>query len=190
MIVSVIAGGWSFRGEGWDRTELPGLKIGVNDAGVLLEVDEIVSMDRLWTEGRWEVLKQLGRPSYIRNAALKRLDKNQQWLHGVECDHKSVVMSDSGGQLNGTNSGTFAINRAWQHRPRQIRLYGFDMCGGPKGEAHWYPPYPWAKPTTKLSRAWIGEFRSLATQCKERGIEVLNCSQRSLITAFPKESVA
>jgi hypothetical protein len=56
------------------------------------------------------------------------------------------VFTDQVGVLNGTNSGLCGFNLAYQMRPKQILLFGFDMKRGPNGEAHWFPDYPWAKP--------------------------------------------
>ena len=47
-VISILAGGWSFRG--LDPKRLPGLTIGVNEAALLGETEITVSMDRLWTE--------------------------------------------------------------------------------------------------------------------------------------------
>lgn len=193
-VVSVVAGGWSFRGDGWlERSEsLPGTVIGVNDAGLLLvRCDEIVSMDRLWTEGRWTAMCRLRRQAWIRVAALKRKTEqetidNVDWLRMFACDNMSVKLSDDDVSIHGTNSGVCGVGRAWKHRPKEIYLFGFDMQPGPGGQAHWYPQYEW-QPKTKGRRTdWAKEFNLIAHQFQERGVRVYNASSRSLITSFPR----
>jgi hypothetical protein len=191
MIVSVVAGGWSVRGDQWNLKRLPGHIIGVNDAALHLpKVDTVVSMDRLWTENRWDWLEGKQLPSWIRDAALKRVPtRGLSWLRVFVCDHKSTELSNESYVLNGTSSGMCGFNLAYKMVPEVIYMFGFDMRPGPNGEQHWYPPYPWksghsTKPPT-LKR-WAEEFHTAARQCREAGIRVFNCSSRSLITDFKR----
>lgn len=79
MIVSIIAGGWSLKG--LQLHNAPGHVIGVNEAGVLLDVDQIVSMDRLWTEHRWEKLRRLGKQTWLRRNCLLNISERPSWLN-------------------------------------------------------------------------------------------------------------
>lgn len=195
MIVSVVAGGYSVRGDGWILEALPGYIIGVNDSALHLpRVDAVVSMDRLWTENRWDWLCEKRYPSWIRGAALKRiLPVNYPWLNVFDCDYKSVELSSNPKILNGTNSGMCGFNLAYTMMPRVIALFGMDFCLGPNGEQHWTPPYPWksgqsTKPP-KLQQ-WSKQFKVIARQCRDAGIKVFNCSSRSLIEDFEKKTPA
>lgn len=191
-IVSVVAGGWSFRGDGWfeKADKLPGTVIGVNDAGTrLLRCDEIVSMDRLWTEGRWSMMQKLQRPAYIRQDALKKIpeaERVQPWLHPFKCDFRSWAFSDKPDTINGTNSGTCGVGRSEQHKPDEVYLFAFDMQPGPNNEAHWYPQYEWQPKVNGRKLDWAAQFKEIAAEFAARGIKVYNASSRSLITAFPK----
>lgn len=200
--VSVIAGGWSFREVPHRR--VPGYTIAVNDSAIHLKLtpNEIVSMDRLWTEHRWEWLRQHRILTHVRRSCVKNIltpvRKEECWLNIFECDHESVVFSDDEygplaftpypGRLNGTNSGTCALHRAWLLRPTELFLFGFDMQPGPHGEQHWHPPYPWANEwntTKKKFRAWAQEFDIVADAFAAIGTKVFNVSQRSQIGVFP-----
>lgn len=189
-VVSIVAGGWSVKQV--DQSAIPGFIIGINDAALCLpRVDAVVSMDRLWTEHRWEQLRQLRVNAYIRKAALKNIkDRSWPWLHVFECDHTSVVFSSHANVLNGTNSGVCGLNLGWQIAPRELYLFGFDMQAGPKGELHWYPDYPWETKGTKAGKfaEWAGEFRQIAHQFEELGTRVFNVSDCSRIVAFSKMS--
>ncbi len=187
-VVSILAGGWSFTG--LDPAKLPGHRIGVNEAALLGNTDEIVTMDRLWTESRWQQLSELARPAYVRMSALKRIAEPwPDWLRPFTCNHKTVNFAQEDGYLNGTNSGGCAFNRAYQLRPKKLYLFGFDMCRSPANEPYWYPKYTWApRGATKNMKyvEWSGQFESMAKECRKAGIEVINASMVSRIKAFPQ----
>jgi hypothetical protein len=187
-IVSVLGGGWSALFV--DRDQLPGYVIGVNDSAVLAKCHLCISMDRLWTEYRWQNLASLGRGALIRDAALKNIpEPRPKWLHPFECDYKSNTFSADETRLNGTNSGYCALNRAWQIRPRLVYLFGFDMNRSPNGNAYWYPPYPWApQGATKAGKydQWMREMDEAARQFKAADIDVVNVSNTSSIEVFRK----
>lgn len=186
--VSVLAGGWSVRG--LDLARLPGHVVAVNDAGVRApKVDEIVSMDRLWTEYRWPDLCRLAKPTFLRAACLPNILDRPAWLTIYLCDWQSTALSGAQTMLNGTNSGLVALNRAFQLKPERVVLFGFDMGRSPKGQPYWYPTYPW-RPKGGTSDGkyaeWAKQFEPAAQAFRKAGIEVLNASPASRIPAFPK----
>lgn len=188
-IVTLLGGGWSAKA--LDLNRLPGLVIGVNDAAVLAKCDVAVSMDRLWTEGRWGNLTRIGKPAYIRDAALKNIKEKPDWLRPFLCDYKSIRFADHPDWLNGTNSGGCALNLAYRYHPKRLYLVGFDMNRSPAGEAYWWKPYPWAPGgATKPGKynEWSRQFWIAAAAFKKEGIEVLNVSPTSAIDAFRKIS--
>lgn len=191
--VSVVAGGWSLLPLKDRLHRIPGYVIGVNDSGVRLpNVDEIVSMDRLWTEYRWPDLRRLRLPTFLRAACLPNIAERPPWLNVYACDWQSTTPSGMKGHLNGTNSGLVALNRARVLEPGRVILWGFDMGRCPKtGRAYWHDPYPWnpggATSNGKYAE-WARQFGAYAKSFAEAGIEVLNASPRSRIPAFPKVS--
>lgn len=193
--VIVIGGGYSARGV--DFGSLWGTVIGVNDAALLAPVDLAVSMDRLWTEGRWADLVRLGIPAYIRRNALQNIEPAVQaaalWLHPFECDHTSVEMSPDLAVLNGTHSGLCALNLAYILAPARVILVGFDLSLGPYGERHWYPPYPWALQggtSRGKFKQWAGQLAGPAAQFLAAGIDVVNVSDSTAVRNFPRVAVA
>lgn len=186
--VSVIGGGWSVKSV--DLDSIPGTIIAVNDSAFHAPYcDLIVSMDRLWTEYRWNDLRKRGAVSYLRRSAVQNLDTKFPWCHIFDCDHTKVEFSDYDRVLNGTSSGMCALNLAYILRPKTVYLFGFDMCRGPNGQAYWYPPYPWTRTggTSNGKYAdWAKQFARPAKLFENAGIEVLNVSPGSAITAFPK----
>lgn len=194
-IISIVAGGASVRAI--DLKQIPGRIIAINDAAIQLpRVDFIVSMDRRWTEYRYEMLRQMMKPAHLRRSALQNIYDRSPWINSFECDHRSMVFSDRRGVLNGTNSGLCGFNLAYQMRPEQILLFGFDMKRAAGGEPYWYPPYPWsARGATTGGKysAWSKQFSSAARSCAKAGIEVaivgdsaIDCFRKMASSEFAK----
>lgn len=190
--LAVIAGGWSVScynlRELNDRVPL----IAVNDAALYTRCHYALTMDRLWIESRYRMLNVLGVPNiWVRKGVCKHIMPDPSWVQFVHDGEQQLTMTTALQHLNGSNSGTCALNLAFQLRPERVFLLGFDMQRGPDGDAHWYPPYPWA-PAGATKRGtyetWAAEFDAIAKQFVNAGIEVLNVTHRSLITSFPKIS--
>lgn len=195
--IVVVAGGWSI--SQCDQSALcdrlrNSESIGVNDSAILLPCRYALSMDRLWTEGRWIQLNlqyKLDRV-WIRKGVAKNMPlpvEVNQFQHSGDC----TEMTNEPGKLNGSNSGTCAVNLAWQWaynavEPRRVFLLGFDMQDGPKGQKHWYPNYPWRpNGATKPGnfQQWAKEFWSINEKFKEIRVPLINVNRRSKITDVP-----
>lgn len=194
-VLSIVGGGWSFQGV--DHKRLPGNVIAVNDAMKYLQcsISYIVSMDRLWTEHRWNDLCNLAKPTFIRRAALKNVNLfRRNWLQPFDNSLNEPLMSLDPTVLNGANSGACAINLAFTMRPKELYLFGFDMCRSSKGEVYWHPPYPWAKQSggtgNKRYVEWATSkfLRTAAQQFMDLGTKVLNVSMESKIAVFERVS--
>lgn len=177
--VCIIGGGYSAAKYNVDSRRLPGYVIGVNDAAIYGSVSACCSMDRLWMEARWQRLLDRPLPTWTRMATLKQKYQwpTPEWMTIVNCDYKSAVMSDEPGTLNGTNSGLFAVNLAYQLHPGVLELYGLDGSLGPHGEKHWYRDYSWRKPTDKGTapstyNKWERDLSNAIKQCRAAGIDV------------------
>lgn len=94
----------------------------------------------------------------------------------------SLVITD--GFIGGNNSGFQAFNLAVQLAPRRIALVGFDMTR--EHGAHWHEDHPvmLGNPTDAKVKRWRQLMDSAAETIK--GIEVVNCSEISALTAYPK----
>lgn len=188
--VTIIASGWSVRNVAIDRT--CGVVIGVNDAAIRApRIDRIVSMDRLWTEYRWEGLRELKLPTWLRRSAVQNVPRAEHWpaLSVFDCDNESSDFSTDRTRLNGTNSGFCALNLAYQMRPARVFLLGFDMNRDKFGRAYWHDTYPWAaNGGTKQGKyeTWAGQFKAAARAFADASIDVFNVSPASAIPVFPK----
>lgn len=185
--ITIVAGGWSVKQI--DLNRLPGLVIGVNDSSILIpRCDIALSMDRLWTENRAQILRERQQRAYLRSAAVKNVSL---WFEAqtFECDYKTGEMSDTPGILNGGNSGICALNLAYQIRPKRVFLCGFDMSKGPNGESHWYSSYVWAPGgATSAGRylEWAQQFVPAAEAFASAGVAVFNVSPSKAIKTFPR----
>lgn len=186
--VIVLAGGHSVASYDLRHIEKLGYLIAVNDAALYTKCDVAFTMDRLWLEGRQLMLKVLNPPDiWYRKGTPKNFDPPQHWMAYQHTDPDPAIMSMSPGHLTGSNSGTAALNLAFQRAQKRVFLLGFDMQLGVGGERHWYPDYPWnAGGGTKkgVLKEWSQEFKTIAKQFDSAGIKVYNVNHRSLITAF------
>lgn len=187
--VTILGGGWSVSAV--DLGALCGFVIGVNDAAVYYgHPDAVVSMDRLWTEHRWEWLRARQGATWLRRSAVQNCPHRWTELQVFECDNESTEFSDDHGTLNGTNSGMCALNLAWLIQPRRVFLLGFDMNRSPAGRAYWHPPYPWTRPegatTEGKYKAWAKQYDRAAQRFAAAGIKVFNVSPKSALQSFKK----
>jgi hypothetical protein len=189
-IISVVAGGWSVNEI--DLGAIPGYIIGVNDSAYRLpRVDAIVSMDRLWAENRKDFIVNSKLPAYLRDSATRLPElQDAQNVTLYKCNNKTVAFGPTPIYMNGTNSAAVALNLAYIMWPEKLYLFGFDMCRGPRDEAHWHPDYPWNPRSTKQGKLneWGKEFVSMFEEFKRKKIEVLNVSSRSRISVWKRYS--
>lgn len=91
--------------------------------------------------------------------------------------------SDATGLRTGHNGGYQAINLAVHMGARRILLLGFDMAPNPDGPSHWFGEHPDKRPSPYPEMR--AAFDSLIEPLKALGVDVLNCSRRTALTAFP-----
>ena len=91
------------------------------------------------------------------------------------------------------NSGCAAISIAAHTGAKRIILLGFDMRLDGNSRQHWHSVYrsngirtinP-RKPSLPFDRH-MGGMNNILSDAKVKGIEIINCSQESAITQFPK----
>lgn len=198
-VVSIVGGGWS--ASQVDLRTLPGLIVGVNNAAFYApRVDVVVSMDRRWSEFRWPWIREQGEAgklqAWLRRSACKNLPEEFPWLRKFENDHTRSEFSAEPDTLHGTNSGGCALALAYALKPRTVYLFGYDLRPGPKGQGHWYgkneprgvAEVGSAPIHTPRYASWAKEYHTPSLQFRVAGIDVVNVSDTSLITAFRKIS--
>jgi hypothetical protein len=87
----------------------------------------------------------------------------------------------------GASSGYQAIHLAAHFGAKRIILLGYD--GAPDGDRpHFHGSHTLnglADPRSDNYETWRAAFRTLAPELEKRGVEVVNCSRRTAIDAFP-----
>lgn len=87
----------------------------------------------------------------------------------------------------GGNSGYQVINLAVHMGASRIVLLGYDMQRGPKGEEHWHPDYP--NRSRSPYNMFVRHYGTLVDPLREIGVDVINCTRRTAIQCFPRQSL-
>jgi hypothetical protein len=98
---------------------------------------------------------------------------------------------DPSGLRTGRNSGYQAINLAVHFGARRILLLGYDCQGGVTGTSHWFGEHPHGlnRPSTAMYQSWQTYFATLVAPLASLGVDVINCSRRTAVTCFPRQSL-
>ena len=111
--------------------------------------------------------------------------------YGLECvklnpKRRSMAFDRFGEIGSGGNSGFQAVNLAAQAGASRIVLVGFDYSLA-RG-VHWHGPHPAGmnNPSERNCDRWRGDMDAAAPLLASLGIEVLNASPYSSLTAFEK----
>lgn len=89
----------------------------------------------------------------------------------------------------GGNSGWMGLNLAFLFGARRILLLGFDMGAGPAGEKHFDGNHPAPLVQAMPFGEWIKRIERALPDIKKHGLEVVNCSRRTALHAFPMSTV-
>ncbi len=101
-----------------------------------------------------------------------------------------LVFSPPGTVGSGGNSGFQALNLAVQFGARRVLLVGFDMTD--QYGVHWYGRASGngrSNPAEWNFKRWRAAFDTASVQLKTAGVQVLNASDLSVLTCFPKVTV-
>jgi hypothetical protein len=101
-----------------------------------------------------------------------------------------LIFSPPGTVGSGGNSGFQALNLAVQFGARRVLLIGFDMTD--QYGVHWYGRASGngrSNPAEWNFKRWRAAFDTASVQLKTAGVQVLNASDLSVLTCFPKVTV-
>jgi hypothetical protein len=82
------------------------------------------------------------------------------------------------------NSGMQAIGLAYAFGAKKIILIGMDMMKGPRGESHFHGDHPVGMVRAQPFGEWIFKSEALARDLEKVGIDCVNCSRQTALTAF------
>jgi len=122
------------------------------------------SPDRMWTQDEMAA-KEFG----------------LQWIKSTRGANLSL---DKDVIAQGANSAIQAMNLAFHAGACKIILLGVDCKG-----KHWHPDHPSPLSNSLPHKRWIENFAIFGEDLAKQGVEVVNCSPISAVTAFPKRSL-
>ena len=85
----------------------------------------------------------------------------------------------------GGNSGYQALNLVYHFGASRIFLLGYDMQRT-GGKSHWHGDHPGSMHKASPYTHWVRNFEALALDLKREGVEVINCSDQTALTCFPR----
>lgn len=112
-------------------------------------------------------------------------------LFDLEMENHHLRLDEPGVIGCGGNSGFQAVNIAAQFGATRIVLVGFDMHD--KGGTHWYGrtnARHRTNPDEGNFKRWRQHFEDAAPEYAAAGIEIVNGSPASTVTAFPRRDLA
>lgn len=145
----------------------------------------VVSIDRDFITAEWPAIAERGFAALF----LSRVgdDPHQTW---AKCRHFDVLPGLSENPAiahTGGCSGAAALNIAYHMQPKFIGLIGFDYDASGR---HWYEDGQRQTNSTETWARWAAYYDTTAAQLQGRGIEVVNFSESSRITAFRRRPFA
>lgn len=144
----------------------------------------------LWHEDNPELLRFKG----------QKFTQDSSWesanLERIKQKHSVTVIPSKAGKglstepnliYQGSHSGYQAINLAYHLGAKRIILLGYDMQIGPNGELHHHPDHP--TPIKSPWGSWVKNYDELAKDAERLGLEIINCTERTALTCFPKKNL-
>lgn len=116
-------------------------------------------------------------------------DESDEWgVTRLEMSGREGLDADPSCLRSGKNSGAAAINLAVHLGATRILLLGYDMSPD-RARTHWFGNHPAPLHTHSPYPAFREMFQTQVVPLAARGVEVLNCSRRTLLEAFPRCSL-
>lgn len=94
------------------------------------------------------------------------------------------------GLRGGSNSGYQAIGLAVHLGAARIVLLGYDMERPDHGPSHFFGEHPVALRAVSPFGLFRRSFERLVEPLRARGIAIVNCSRRTALTCFPRQTLA
>ena len=160
--------------------------VAVNDAyRVIPAADVLYACDAKW----WTVHK--GAPLFRGEKWVqdKRGGLDAARAFGLRCvtsQPGSTPSTDPAVITQGMNSGFQAIEIAALMGARRIILVGYDMGPDPSGRRHFFGDHPEELLQTSPYAMFIKAFNEAAPHWRDRGLEIVNASERTALTCFPR----
>lgn len=127
---------------------------------------------RFTLENSYAAHKEDGRVRVLGNSALSRPKR----AGGLSTDPRYL--------RTGGNSGFQCLNLALHLGAARILLCGYDMQAKTDKDVHWFGQHPVRTNPNIFLRTFVKHFEEAAEVLKEKGVEVINCTDGSAIQCF------
>lgn len=186
MTVFCFATGPSLTQEDVDLCRGKGVCVAVNDAHRLAPwADWLWSNDRYWWGHYSGVPEFKGKKGAIEHTPGRHCKSYGKW--GVQVfrntGHHGVETEPDGVRTCGQNSGGSALNLAVHLGARRIVMLGYN-CGVPENKRHFFGDHPSPLSNRSDFVNWRRAFETMRAPLEALGIEVLNCTPNTSISAF------
>jgi len=150
--------------------------------------DVLYAADDRWWEQHQDALKFEGLKVTPGPVVAKRWGlKLVSLVDHLSSEKDDMTIASPGTISRGGNSGHQLTNLVIQFGCRKLLWVGFDCKGD-----HWHGRHqiPLRNPTSQRLAAWATTFDKQAERLRKMRVEIINCSDRSAITAYPKMPLA
>lgn len=185
-VVMVVATGPSAADVPLDKARGLVRTIAVKDGWKLAPwADCLYAADHHWWEAHKGVMAYKGRRICYDDRTVERWRGENPLQVKIMRGNKDMIFGQPGVIGWGGNSGFHAFNLAIQFGARAVILVGFDMRVD-RG-LHFFGAHPYSMaPSEPNVRRWAATLNAQAAAIKALGVEVINCSPVSAISAYPK----
>lgn len=180
---TLIGGGPSLTSADVEAVRGTGRVIAINNAYLLAPwADVLYAADAKWIDDWHQGVPSFTGPKYSIEGGLRPATTRPDWQMLRNTGFLGLEHEPTG-LRTGFNSGYQAINLAVHLGATRIRLLGYDMALAHDGRSHWFGAHPdhGTSPYLQMREA----FQSLISPLAELGIDVVNCSRQTALTAFP-----
>lgn len=148
--------------------------------------DVLYACDGTWWQKYPDALQFAGLKVTQDFAAAKHHKLNLVKLLDEKPEQSRISVATKGVLARGGNGGFQAINLAVQFGATKQIWLGFDFCG-----EHWHGKHEGLlNPRPKTMERWAETLDAQAPILASLGVEVVNCSEISILRGYPKVSVA
>lgn len=150
--------------------------IGINESGIFVPVDVLYAGDKTFWN-RYPQAQVFRGPKYSASAGCEMWGVKRLPLTG-----DTGIELDSRGLRGGKNGGYQAINLAVHLGVKRILLLGYDMSF--EHGVHWFDRKPVLSGRFLIDRL-PAYFDTMVEPLKILGVEVINCTPRTVLRSFP-----
>lgn len=172
--------------------------VAVNDAyRMVLSPHILYACDYAWWRYHCQHYTRDGKPAILTLCPDAKRYSGEPMAHN---DFGCTVVELRGGRgiappgssyiMRGYGSGFQAVGLAIQMGAKRIALLGMDCKRASDGRSHYFGEHPPELPNPQPFETWAEDFNSLAEPASQMGIEIVNCTTDTAITAIPRADIA